>query len=105
MATSEPAKPNPMVKPDIPRVLMGSRGYLTNEERIKKDEEELLAMKKEALGITDEESTEDKPSSEEPEAEPVQAESDTKQEEKPEAKAQEDDDLGAEEKNFKNLGK
>ena len=60
-----------------------------------------LALKKEALGITDEESTEDKPSSEEPEAEPVQAESDTKQEEKPEAKAQEDDDLGAEEKNFK----
>ena len=102
MATSEPAKPNPMVKPDIPRVLMGSRGYLTNEERIKKDEEELLAMKKEALGITDEESTEDKPSGEEPKAEPVQAESDTKQEEKPETKAQEDDsELGAEEKNFK----
>jgi len=101
MATSEPAKPNPMVKPDIPRVLMGSRGYLTNEERIKKDEEELLAMKKEALGITDEESSEDQPSSEEPKAEPVQAEGDTKQKEKPEAKAQEDDDLGAEEKNFK----
>ena len=101
MATSEPAKPNPMVKPDIPRVMMGQGGYLTNEERIKQDEEELLAMKKEALGITDEESTEDKPSSEEPKAEPVQAESDTKQEEKPEAKAQEEDDLGAEEKNFK----
>ena len=102
MATSETAKPNPMVKPKIPRVMMGQGGYLTNEERIKKDEEELLAMKKEALGITDEESTEDKPSSEKPEAEPVQAESDTKQEEKPEAKAQEeDDDLGAEEKNFK----
>ncbi len=102
MATSEPAKPNPMVKPDIPRVLMGSRGYLTNEERIKKDEEELLAMKKEALGITDEESSEDQPSSEEPKAEPVQAEGDTKQKEKPEAKAQEDDsELSAEEKNFK----
>ena len=101
MATSEEAKPRPMVKPEIPRVLMGAGGYLTNEERIKQDEEELLAMKKEALGITDEESTEDKPSSEEPEAEPVQAESDTKQEEKPEAKAQEEDDLGAEEKNFK----
>ena len=102
MATSETAKPNPMVKPDIPRVLMGRSGYLTNEERIKKDEEELLAMKKEALGITDEESTEDKPSSEEPKAEPVQAEGDTKQKEKPEAKAQEDDsELGAEEKNFK----
>ena len=54
-----------------------------------------------AAGITDEESTEDQPSSEEPKAEPVQAESDTKQEEKPEAKAQEEDDLGAEEKNFK----
>jgi len=101
MATSEPAKPNPMVKPEIPRVMMGKGEYLTNEERIKKDEEELLAMKKEALGITDEENTEDKPSSEEPEAEPVQAESDTKQEEKPKAKAQEEDDLGAEEKNFK----
>ena len=101
MATSEEAKPHPMVKPKIPRVMMGQGGYLTNEERIKKDEEELLAMKKEALGITDEESSEDKPSSEEPKAEPVQAESDTKQEEKPESKAQEEDDLGAEEKNFK----
>jgi len=105
MATNETAKPNPMVKPEIPKVLMGRGGYLSNEERIKKDEEELLAMKKEALrakGIEpDEESSEDQPSSEEPEAEPVQAESDTKQEEKPEAKAQEDDDLGAEEKNFK----
>ena len=100
MATNEEAKPNPMVKPAIPKVLMGRGGYLSNEERIKKDEEELLAMKKEALrakGIEpDEESSEDKPSSEEPEAEPVQAESDTKQEEKPETKAQEDDDLGAE---------
>ena len=101
MATSEEAKPRPVVKPEIKKVLMGAGGYLTNEERIKQDEEELLAMKKEALGITDEESTEDKPSSEEPEAESVQAESDTKQEEKPEAKAQEDDELSAEEKNFK----
>ena len=106
MATNETAKPHPMVKPKIPRVLMGRGGYLTNEERIKKDEEELLAMKKEALkakGIDpDAESSEDKPSSEEPKAEPVQAESDTKQEEKPEAKAQEEDtELSAEEKNFK----
>ena len=55
-----------------------------------------------AKGITDEEDTEDKPSSEEPEAEPVQAESDTKQKEEPEAEAQEDDSkLSAEEKNFK----
>jgi len=105
MATSEPAKPNSMIKPEVPKVMMGRGGYLSNEERIKKDEEELLAMRKEALkaqGIEpDEESTEDKPSSEKPEAESVQAESDTKQEEKSEAKAQEDDDLGAEEKNFK----
>ena len=104
MATSEEAKPNPMVKPAIPKVLMGRGGYLSNEERIKKDEAELEEMKKQAraaAGITDEESSEDKPSSEEPKAEPVQAESDTKQEEKPEAKAQEEDDLGAEEKNFK----
>tara|TARA_Y100000817_G_scaffold92602_1_gene72143 strand:- start:29346 stop:30326 length:981 start_codon:yes stop_codon:yes gene_type:complete len=105
MATNETAKPNPMVKPAIPKVMMGRGGYLNNEERIKKDEEEFLAMKKAALEakgiITDEESSEDKPSSEEPKAEPVQAESDTKQEEKPEAKAQEEDDLGAEEKNFK----
>ena len=104
MATSEEAKPNPMVKPPIPKVLMGRSGYLSNEERIKKDEAELEEMKKQAraaAGITDEESSEDQPSSEEPNAEPVQAESDTKQEEKPEAKAQEEDDLGAEEKNFK----
>jgi len=102
MATSETAKPNPMVKPDIPRVLMGRGGYISTEERIKKDEEELLALKKEALGITDEESTEDKPSSEKPEAKTVQAEGDTKQKEKPKAEAQEDDtELGAEEKNFK----
>jgi len=55
-----------------------------------------------AAGITDEEeTTEVEPDGEEPKAEPVQAESDTKQEEKPEAKAQEDDELSAEEKNFK----
>ena len=55
-----------------------------------------------AKGIIDEEDTEDKPSGEEPEAEPVQAESDTKQEEEPKAEAQEDDtELSAEEKNFK----
>jgi hypothetical protein len=62
-------------------------------------------MKKQAraaAGITDEESTEDKPSGEKPEAETVQAEGDTKQKEKPKAEAQEDDtELGAEEKNFK----
>ena len=97
---------NPMVKPPIPKVVIGRSGYLTNEERIKKDEAELEEMKKKAraaAGITDEEeTTEVEPDGEEPKAEPVQAESDTKQEEKPEAKAQEDDtELSAEEKNFK----
>ena len=104
MATNETAKPNPMVKPEIPKVLMGRGGYMTNEERIKKEEAELEEMKKQAraaAGIVDEEDTKDQPSSEEPEAEPVQAESDTKQKEESKAEAQEDDDLGAEEKNFK----
>ena len=102
MPISEDAKQNPMVKPEIPKVMMGRGGYLSNEERIKKDEEELLAMKKEALGIKDEESTEDKPSSEEPKAEPVQAEDNTEQKEEPKAEAQkEDTELNAEEKNFK----
>ena len=91
---------NPVIKPDIPKVIMGRGGYMSNEERIKKDEEEFLAMKKAALGQTDEENTEDQPSSEEPEAEPVQAESDTEQKEEPKAEAQEED-LSAEEKNFK----
>jgi len=105
MATSETAKPNSMVKPEIPKVLMGRGGYLNNEERIKKEEAELEEMRKEAraaAGITDEEGSEDQPSSEEPKTETVQTEGNTKQEEKPEAKAQEDDsELGAEEKNFK----
>ena len=107
MATNEEAKPNPMVKPEVPRVLMGRSGYMNNEERIKKEEAELEEMKKqarEAAGIPEpdeDKTTEDKPSSEKPNAEPVQAESDTKQEEKPEAKAQEEDELSAEEKNFK----
>ena len=96
---------NPMVKPPIPKVVIGRSGYLTNEERIKKDEAELEEMKKKAraaAGITDEEeTTEAKPDGEEPKAEPVQTKGDTKQEEKPEAKAQEDDELSAEEKNFK----
>ena len=46
MPISEEAKPNPMVKPEIPKVLMGRGGYLSNEERIKKDEAELEEMKK-----------------------------------------------------------
>ena len=94
-----------MVKPPIPKVVICRSGYLTNEERIKKDEAELEEMKKKAraaAGITDEEeTTEAEPDGEELKAEPVQTKGDTKQEEKPEAKAQEDDELSAEEKNFK----
>ena len=92
-------------KQNIKSVQMNSKSHARNDARIKQDEEELKELMKQARaarGITDEESTEDKPSSEEPEAEPVQAESDTKQEEEPKAEAQEDDtELSAEEKNFK----
>tara|TARA_B100001094_G_scaffold287904_1_gene303720 strand:+ start:310 stop:1278 length:969 start_codon:yes stop_codon:yes gene_type:complete len=91
-------------KQDINKVLIDSASQRNNEARIKQDEQELEELRKlarAAKGEVDEESTEDKPSSEEPNAEPVQAESNTKQEEKPEAKAQEEDELSAEEKNFK----
>ena len=86
---------------EIDKVLIDSGSHKRNDARIKKDEEELEQLKKLARGEVDEESTEDQPSSEEPEAEPVQAESDTEQEEEPKAEAQEDDELSAEEKNFK----
>ncbi len=94
-------------KVNIKKVPMQSASYARNEERIKQDEAELAELMKqdrEAKGIvdeTEEETSEVESSSEEPKAEPVQAESDTKQEEKPETKAQEDDELSAEEKNFK----
>ena len=94
-------------KQNIKTVQMNSASHARNDARIKQDEEELKELMKQARaakGITDEEeeTTEAEPSSEEPKAEPVQAESDTKQEEKPEAKAQEDEaELNPEEKNFK----
>ena len=92
-------------KQNIKSVHINSASHARNEARIKQDEEELKELMKQARaakGITDEENTEDQPSSEEPEAEPVQAESDTEQKEEPKAEAQEDDSkLSAEEKNFK----
>ena len=92
-------------KQNIKSVHINSASHARNEARIKQDEEELKELMKQARaakGITDEEDTEDKPSSEEPEAEPVQAEGDTEQKEEPKAEAQEDDSgLSAEEKNFK----
>ena len=94
-------------KVNIKKAPMQSASYARNEDRINKDEAELaelMKQAKEAKGIvdeTEEETSEAEPSSEEPQAEPVQTKGDTKQEEKPEAKAQEDDELSAEEKNFK----
>ena len=92
-------------KQNIKSVHMNSKSHARNDARIKQDEEELKELMKQARaakGITDEESTEDKPSSEEPKTEPVQAEGDTEQKEEPKAEAQEDDsELSAEEKNFK----
>ena len=92
-------------KQNIKAVYINSASHARNDARIKQDEEELAELIKQAKaakGITDEESTEDKPGSEEPEAESVQAESDTEQKEESKAEAQEDDtELSAEEKNFK----
>jgi len=92
-------------KQNIKAVYVNSASHARNDARIKQDEEELAELIKQAKaakGIIDEESTEDQPSSEEPEAEPVQAESDTKQKEEPKAEAQEDEtELSPEEKNFK----
>jgi hypothetical protein len=76
-----------------------------NQSRIKKDEEELQALLKQAgYNNEDEEeqTAEAEPSSEEPVSEPVQAESSTEQEEEPKVEAQEDDsELTGEEKTFK----
>ena len=93
-------------KQNIKSVYVNSASHARNDARIKQDEEELAELIKQAKaakGITDEEeTTEIEPSSEEPKAESVQAESDTKQKEEPKAEAQEDDtELSAEEKNFK----
>ena len=92
-------------KQNIKAVYVNSASHARNDARIKQDEEELAELIKQAKaakGIIDEEDTEDKSSSEEPEAESVQAESDIKQKEESKAEAQEDDtELSAEEKNFK----
>jgi len=93
-------------KMNIKSVPINSMSHARNDARIKQEEEELKELMKQARAAKglpeDEESVEDKPSSEEPEAESVQAESDTKQKEEPKAEAQEDDsELSAEEKNFK----
>jgi len=81
-----------------------SASHQRNAARIKRDEEELEALLKQARGDTDEteEAVEAEPDSSEPSEPQVQAESSTKQEEEPQAEAQEDDaELSGEEKNFK----
>jgi len=93
---------------EVEQVEVHSASHMRNQARIDKDEAELREILKEA-GYTQEDETpeetaEAKPDSKEPEAEPVQAEGDSKQKEEPKAEAQEadeDDDLSAEEKTFK----
>jgi len=93
---------------EVEQVEVHSASHMRNQARINKDEAELRELLKEAgyteENETQEETAEAEPDSKEPEAEPVQAEGDTKQEEEPKAEAQEaddDDDLSAEEKTFK----
>ena len=80
-----------------------SASHNRNISRVQRDEEELKALFKQA-GIqtdeTEEETAEEESRSEEPVERTVQAESVTEQEEEPQAEAQ-DEDLSAEEKNFK----
>ena len=93
---------------EVEQVEVHSASHMRNQARINKDEAELRELLKEAgyaqENETQEETVEAEPDSKEPEAEPVQAEGDTKQKEEPKAEAQEadeDDDLSAEEKTFK----
>jgi len=93
---------------EVEQVEVHSASHMRNQARINKDEAELRELLKEAgyteENETQEETAEAEPDSKEPKAEPVQAEGDTKQEEKSKAEAQEaddDDDLSAEEKTFK----
>ena len=81
-----------------------SASHQRNAARVKRDEEELEALLKQARGDTDEteEAVEAEPDSSEPSEPQVQAESRTEQEEEPQAEAQEEDaELSGEEKNFK----
>ena len=93
---------------EVEQVEVHSASHMRNQARIDKDEAELREILKQA-GYTQEDETpeetaEAEPDSKEPEAKPVQAEGDSKQKEEPKAEAQEadeDDDLSAEEKTFK----
>mgnify|MGYP007077388676 CR=1 FL=1 len=92
---------------EIKTELINSASHLRNDARIKADEEELERLKAIARGevvedeTPQEEASEAEPDGEAVESEPVQAESDSKQEEEPQAKAQEETELSSEEKTFK----
>jgi hypothetical protein len=81
-----------------------SVSHKRNLSRVERDEAELKELLKQA-GVTqdetEEEAVEAEPYSTKPSEPPVQTESPAKQEEEPQAKAQEDTELSAEEKNFK----
>ena len=81
-----------------------SMSHKRNASRVQRDEEELKELLKQAGVTTDEteeeETVEAEPDSSESVEPPVQAESVTEQKEEPKAEAQ-DEDLSAEEKNFK----
>jgi hypothetical protein len=81
-----------------------SLSHKRNLSRVERDEAELKELLKQA-GVTqdetEEEAVEAEPYSTKPSEPPVQTESPAKQEKEPQAKAQEDTELSAEEKNFK----
>jgi len=94
---------------EVQQVEVNSASHMRNQARVKRDEEELRELMKQA-GLakedeTQEEATDSEPDSESSEDTSVQAESVSKQEEKEpvKAEAQEEDDpyLSAEEKTFK----
>ena len=81
-----------------------SVSHKRNLSRVERDEAELKELLKQA-GVTqdetEEEAVEAEPYSTKPSEPPVQTESPAKQEKEPQAEAQEDTELSAEEKNFK----
>jgi hypothetical protein len=90
---------------EIKKETINAAPHLRNQARIAADEAELEEIKRHMRGESDEteeETVEAEPRSESSTPEAVQAENNTQQKEKPKAEAQEDDDdLSAEEKTFK----
>lgn len=90
---------------EIKKETINAAPHLRNQARIAADEAELEEIKRRMRGESDEteeETVEAEPRSESSTPEAVQAENNTQQKEKPKAEAQEDDDdLSAEEKTFK----